>query len=247
VRWLEEPINPMDDYDGLRFVRERCNLLVAAGENEYTHYGFKTLIEKQAADLLQPDIIKSGGLLCCRKILAMAEASNLQVIPHSFYYGPGVAATAHFVMANPLSDEMETIPRPLRTTSWSRPCAPSPATGRERQAGDSASNSTRTSSRTIAWTVRPRLAAGDVTSRPVPGRKRRGRTTTLQAGRYPLYSGPAVDRRISRNRREDAARAASGALRGSSPHAASETRGKHHSAQPRDSSSRSSAGSTTPS
>ncbi|WP_300156474.1 mandelate racemase/muconate lactonizing enzyme family protein [Solidesulfovibrio sp.] len=113
VRWLEEPINPMDDYDGLRFVRERCNLLVAAGENEYAHYGFKALIEKQAADLLQPDIIKSGGLLCCRKILAMAEAANLQVIPHSFYYGPGVAATAHFVMANPLSDEMEINATPL--------------------------------------------------------------------------------------------------------------------------------------
>ena len=98
LRWIEEPINPMDDYDGLRFVRERSNLLLAAGENEYTHFGFKSLIEKQAADLLQPDIIKTGGLLCGRKILALAEAWNLQLIPHSYYYGPGVAATAHFVM-----------------------------------------------------------------------------------------------------------------------------------------------------
>jgi len=114
LRWLEEPINPMDDYDGLRFLRERSNLLIAAGENEYTHYGFKALIEKQAADLLQPDIIKAGGLLCGRKILAMAEAWNLHVIPHSFYYGPGVAATAHFVMANPLSDEMEINASPLQ-------------------------------------------------------------------------------------------------------------------------------------
>lgn len=113
VRWLEEPVSPMDDYDGLRFVRERSNIQIAAGENEYTHHGFKIILEKGAVDLLQPDVIKAGGLLCCRKILGMAEAWNLPLIPHSFYYGPGVAATAHFVMANPLSDEMEINTTPL--------------------------------------------------------------------------------------------------------------------------------------
>ncbi|MFZ7101067.1 MAG: mandelate racemase/muconate lactonizing enzyme family protein [Peptococcaceae bacterium] len=114
VRWLEEPVKPMDDYDGLHFVREHSNILIATGENEYTHYGFKNILEKQAADILQPDIIKAGGLLCGRKILAMAEAWNLQLITHSFYYGPGVAATAHFVMSNPLSDEMEINTTPLQ-------------------------------------------------------------------------------------------------------------------------------------
>ncbi|TVM31239.1 mandelate racemase/muconate lactonizing enzyme family protein [Oceanidesulfovibrio marinus] len=113
VRWLEEPVSPMDDYDGLRFVREHSNIPIAAGENEYTHFGFKSIIEKEAADLLQPDIIKAGGLLPSRKVLGMAEAWNLQLITHSFYYGPGVAATAHFVMANPLSDEMEINVTPL--------------------------------------------------------------------------------------------------------------------------------------
>lgn len=107
LRWLEEPVSPMDDYDGLRFVREHVNIPVAAGENEYTHFGFKEILEKQTADILQPDIIKTGGLSCGRKILAMAEAWNRQLIPHSFYYGPGVAAAAHFVMANPFGDEME--------------------------------------------------------------------------------------------------------------------------------------------
>jgi L-alanine-DL-glutamate epimerase-like enolase superfamily enzyme len=107
LRWLEEPVSPMDDYDGLRFVRERSNISIAAGENEYTHYGFKTLIEKNAVDVLQPDVIKAGGLSCCRKILGMAESWNIPLITHSFYYGPGVAATAHFVLANPFSDDME--------------------------------------------------------------------------------------------------------------------------------------------
>lgn len=113
LRWLEEPINPMDDYDGLRFVRERSNISIAAGENEYTHHGFKTLIEKDAVDILQPDVIKAGGLSCCRKILGIAEAWNIPLITHSFYYGPGVAATAHFVMANPFGNEMEICTTPI--------------------------------------------------------------------------------------------------------------------------------------
>ena len=113
LRWLEEPVSPMDDYDGLSFIREHCNISIAAGENEYTHYGFKTLIEKNAVDILQPDVIKAGGLSCCRKILGMAEAWNVPLITHSFYYGPGVAATAHFVMANPFGNEMEICTTPI--------------------------------------------------------------------------------------------------------------------------------------
>jgi D-arabinonate dehydratase len=116
VRWLEEPIYPMDDYESLAWIRHRSDVSIAAGENEYTHFGFKQLIASGAADLLQPDVVKAGGLLICRKILALAEAWNLSLIPHSFYYGPAVAATAHFVLANPLSNEMEINTTPIETS-----------------------------------------------------------------------------------------------------------------------------------
>ena len=113
VLWVEEPVRPMDDYEGLAFVRDRSNIRIAAGENEYTHYGFKEMITKRCVDILQPDVIKAGGLMACRKILALAEAWNLQLIPHSYYYGPGVAATAHFVLSNMSSDYMEIAAAPL--------------------------------------------------------------------------------------------------------------------------------------
>jgi len=115
VRWLEEPVKPMDDYAGLAEVRRGTKTRIAVGENEYAHFGFRQLLELGSADILQPDVIKAGGLLPCRKVLAMAEAWNLELIPHSFYYGPGVAATAHFVLANPLSNEMEINTTPLET------------------------------------------------------------------------------------------------------------------------------------
>ncbi len=91
----------MDDYDGLAYVKDRSNIMIAAGENEYTHYGFREMIAKRAVDIVQPDLTKSGGILECRKILALAEAWNLQIATHSLYFGPGIAATLHFSLSKP--------------------------------------------------------------------------------------------------------------------------------------------------
>ena len=114
--WVEEPIWPMDDYDGLAYVKDKSNILIAAGENEYTRYGFREMITKRAVDIVQPDTIKSGGLLECRKILALAEVWNLQLIPHSFYFGPGVAATLHFALSNMGSEYIEIKAVPLEAS-----------------------------------------------------------------------------------------------------------------------------------
>lgn len=113
VLWLEEPVSPMDDYDGLAYVKDKSNILIAAGENEYTHYGFRDLIVKRAVDIIQPDVIKSGGILECRKIFALAEAWNLQIAMHSFYFGPGVAATLHLGLSNMRSEYIEISALPL--------------------------------------------------------------------------------------------------------------------------------------
>jgi L-alanine-DL-glutamate epimerase-like enolase superfamily enzyme len=114
--WVEEPVHPMDDYDGLAYVRDRSSVMIAAGENEYTHYGFKELVSRRAVDVLQPDVTKSGGLLACRKIMALAEAWNLQVIPHSFYYGPGVAATLQFALSSMTTEYVEIHQVPLQAS-----------------------------------------------------------------------------------------------------------------------------------
>jgi len=114
--WLEEPVSPMDDYDGLAYVTANSNIRIAAGENEYTHYGFKEMIEKRSVDILQPDVIKAGGLLECRKILSLAEAWNLQLVPHSFCFGPGIAATLHFSLSNMGSEYIEINASPLEVS-----------------------------------------------------------------------------------------------------------------------------------
>ena len=103
IYWMEEPLMP-DDLDGYRRLREQAGTMITGGEHEYTRYGFREIIEKQAVDILQPDIYRAGGISELRKIAAMASAAGLPVIPH----GVG-APTYHFVWSNPGSPMAEFV------------------------------------------------------------------------------------------------------------------------------------------
>jgi L-rhamnonate dehydratase len=45
-------------------------------------YGFRELIERGCADILQPDITWVGGITEARRVVAMASAHDIMVIPH---------------------------------------------------------------------------------------------------------------------------------------------------------------------
>lgn len=93
--WYEEPVPP-EDIEALLFVKNHIGIPVATGERCYTRYGFRELVERRAADILQPDVIHAGGLLETRKIAAMAEPCYMSVAPHNSA-GPGcTAASLHF-------------------------------------------------------------------------------------------------------------------------------------------------------
>jgi L-alanine-DL-glutamate epimerase-like enolase superfamily enzyme len=93
--WLEEPIFPPEDHAGLARVRRESPMPIAAGENEATAFGFRDLIAAGAADILQPDVPKAGGIGEVRKIIALATEANLPVALHSWFFGPAMAATLH--------------------------------------------------------------------------------------------------------------------------------------------------------
>lgn len=79
--WFEEPVEP-DDYVGQREVTRSTSIPVAAGENEYTRYGFRDLINHRAVDILQPDALVLGGITEFMKIAALAQANDLDIAPH---------------------------------------------------------------------------------------------------------------------------------------------------------------------
>jgi galactonate dehydratase len=90
--FFEEPVDPFD-VDALKKVSEKLDLSIAVGERIYTRYGFKRILELHAADILQPDIGNTGGMMETKKIAAMAEAYNMRVAPH-LCAGPVATAAA---------------------------------------------------------------------------------------------------------------------------------------------------------
>lgn len=80
---IEEHLPP-DNYDGYAEVkrRNRWSTLLTCGEHEYTRWGFKTLLDKECVDLLQPDVTWCGGLTEARRIVALASSYDIPIIPH---------------------------------------------------------------------------------------------------------------------------------------------------------------------
>ncbi len=81
VFWFEEPVNP-DDYKGHKMVSEATTIPIATGENEYTRYGFRDLIETRSAAIIQPDALIMGGVTEFMKVAALAQSHDLPIAPH---------------------------------------------------------------------------------------------------------------------------------------------------------------------
>ena len=93
--WLEEPINPPEDFDSLSDIRHQTGIPIASGENACTYYQFKHMIEKEAIDYAQPSVTKVGGVTEFLKIISLCEEENVKLMPHSPYFCPGFLATLH--------------------------------------------------------------------------------------------------------------------------------------------------------
>jgi L-alanine-DL-glutamate epimerase-like enolase superfamily enzyme len=81
IFWFEEPVAP-DDYDGHRRLAESTIIPIATGENEYTRYGFRDLINTKAVPILNADAKILGGVTEWMKVAALAQAHDLHVAPH---------------------------------------------------------------------------------------------------------------------------------------------------------------------
>jgi len=92
VYWFEEPVPP-EDIDGYVEVKQKSGILITGGECEFTRYGFRELITRRAVDILQPDLCATGGFTEMMKIIAMASAWNVAVIPHVWGTSVGLAAS----------------------------------------------------------------------------------------------------------------------------------------------------------
>jgi len=83
IYWFEEPI-PKDDLDGYEMLAGRLPFPVAAGEREYSLKAFRRLLERRALPVVQPDVLRLGGISRCVRLAHLAEVFNARVASH-FY------------------------------------------------------------------------------------------------------------------------------------------------------------------
>lgn len=79
--FIEEPVLP-ENVDAMVTVARSTSIPIATGERLFTKWGFREVLEKQAAVILQPDVSHAGGILECKKIAAMAECYYGAIAPH---------------------------------------------------------------------------------------------------------------------------------------------------------------------
>jgi galactonate dehydratase len=82
IAWLEEPIL-FDNVDAMAALAQSMRVPVATGEQLYTRWEFRALLEKNAVSIVQPDICHAGGLSELKKIAAAAETYYVTVAPHN--------------------------------------------------------------------------------------------------------------------------------------------------------------------
>ena len=99
--WYEEPVLA-ENIPALASVRQKINIPVVTGEELYTKFEFREVFEKQAADILNPDVCNVGGILELKEIAAMAEPYFVVISPHNFNSTTvGLAATIQVSAAIP--------------------------------------------------------------------------------------------------------------------------------------------------
>jgi L-alanine-DL-glutamate epimerase-like enolase superfamily enzyme len=93
--FFEEPV-PFDYYDETKQIADALTIPIAIGEEEMSMRGFRRIIETGTAQVIQPDLLYSGGLMRAVKVARMANAAGLPCTPHMSGGGLGFLYVAHF-------------------------------------------------------------------------------------------------------------------------------------------------------
>lgn len=127
LQFVEEPIAADSPFTDWRELSRRSATPLATGENLRGEDMFQGMIEQGGVRVIQPDVIKWGGLSLLRGVIRRGRAAGAQIAPHYLAGGIGLLATAHLMAAcapegrleldvseNPLRDGMTTLPPDLR-------------------------------------------------------------------------------------------------------------------------------------
>ena len=82
LHWVEEPL-VADDLPALSRLHDAgLGVPIAAGENVYTVFQYRQLLASGAADIVQPNAVRVGGITPFLRIAQLARAASVPVAPH---------------------------------------------------------------------------------------------------------------------------------------------------------------------
>ena len=81
--WFYEEIVQALNVDVMAELARKTHIPIATGERIFTKWGFKEILEKRAATILQPDVCYAGGITELKIIAGMGEAYYSPIAPHN--------------------------------------------------------------------------------------------------------------------------------------------------------------------
>ena len=143
LQLFEQPV-PADDIAGMARVRREANAVgvpVMADESVLDHASLIRIIKMEAADIVKVKVMKQGGFLNTRRMIATAEAAGIRcVVGHGF--GLGVNTMAEIMLAatsknvidglecvGPLKTRDDIVTHKLDLSSGSLALSPGPGLG----------------------------------------------------------------------------------------------------------------------
>ena len=89
--FVEDPIRP-ESADAMARVADKLAVPIATGERFGTIYDFQSHLSKNALEFARIDVALCGGITGAKKVAAIAEAHNVQIVPHNPLSPIGLAA-----------------------------------------------------------------------------------------------------------------------------------------------------------
>lgn len=105
--WIEEPLRA-DDLAGHAQLARRIDVPIAVGENLHTTYRFEEFLRAGAAQIVQPNVVRVGGITPFRRIAALATEHGAALHPHLLPELSGqLALTLDGAVAEPWAEDVE--------------------------------------------------------------------------------------------------------------------------------------------
>ncbi len=99
MKYFESPC-PLENHRDTAAVVEELDIPILAGEKCYTRWQFRDLILEGNPDVIQPDLIKSGGITEVKKIATLGQTFFKTMAPHNTKPTLGTAAALHLLTSS---------------------------------------------------------------------------------------------------------------------------------------------------